>query len=87
MSLGSHSSQNHQGEFLGLKAVWQGPLVGLNTTAVPCKATTESPGVRPPAPTRPGALMPPPQLGQYREGRVLVSSPIPFLGLLNSFAS
>lgn len=52
MSLGSHSSQNHQGEFLGLKAVWQGPLVGLNTTAVQCKATTESPGVRPPRPNQ-----------------------------------
>lgn len=36
-SLGSHSSQVHQGEFLGLKAVWQGPLVGLNTTAAQCK--------------------------------------------------
>lgn len=36
-SLGSHSSQVHQGEFLGLKAVWQGPLVGLNTTAAQCR--------------------------------------------------
>ena len=30
--------------------------------------------------------MPPPQLGRYREGRVLVSSPTHFLRLLNSFA-
>lgn len=39
-----------------------------------------------PTPTRPGALTPPPPLGRYREGRVLVSSPTPLLGLLNSFA-
>lgn len=32
-SLGSHSGQNHQGGFPGLKAAWQGPLVGLDTTA------------------------------------------------------
>lgn len=29
----SHSSQNHQGGVPGLRAAWQGPLVGLDTTA------------------------------------------------------
>lgn len=32
--------------------MWQGPLVGLNNTAVKCKATKESPGVRPPHPNQ-----------------------------------
>lgn len=32
-SLGSHSSQNHQGGLPSLRAAWQGPLVGLDTTA------------------------------------------------------
>lgn len=83
-SLGSHSSRNHQGGFPGLRAAWQGHLVGLDTTAVPHKATLRAQVF--PTPTRPGALTPPTQLGRYREGRVLVSSPVPFLGLLNSFA-
>lgn len=41
-SLGSHSSRIHQGEFPGLKAVWQGPLAGLNTTAAQCKTSTRA---------------------------------------------
>lgn len=38
-----------------------------------------------PHPNQTWCLDTPPQLGRYREGRVLVSSPTPFLGLLNSF--
>lgn len=39
-----------------------------------------------PYPNQTWCLDTPTQLGRYREGRVLVSSPTPFLGLLNSFA-
>lgn len=49
-SLGSDSGQNHQDGFPGLKAVWQGPLVGLDTTAVQHKTTPGSPGVPQPQP-------------------------------------
>lgn len=50
-SFGSHSSQNHQGGFPGPKAVWQVPLVELDTTAVQRKANNpRSPGVPLPQP-------------------------------------
>lgn len=60
------------------------PWWGLDTTAVKCKATPRAQVS--PHPNQTWCLDTPPQLGRYREGRVLASSPTLFLGLLNSFA-
>lgn len=85
---GSHSSQYHQGGWIPRpQSCVAGPPGGAGHYCSPAQSQPQEPRCFPPThPTRPGALMPPPQLGRYREGRVLVSSPTPFLGLLNSFA-
>lgn len=63
----------------GLRAVWQGPLLGLDTTAVQCKAAPRA-QVSPP-PNQTWCLDAPTPAGTVQR-RVLVSSPTPFLGLL-----